>query len=147
MAESRRAIAEKLVDLHFKHADLFRDIDNLKEKLRQFAEASDEDVVDLRAEVRRLIKDDGLGVDDLKAELRKLGKPGHEGFTEEFDGKGFVQVSGGSEAKFKGIMPTLDQAKFLDMPQSRQAALIEAGVVVMVKEFTKGSKPSVTVKL
>src|SRR5258707_7823016 len=110
----RRAIAEKLVDLHVKHADVFGEIDDLKEQLRKFAESDDSLTVDdLEATVRQLIRH-GLGVDDLKAELRKLGEAGHNGFTEKFGGKGEIQVSGGSKIKFKGIVPTLDPAKFLE---------------------------------
>jgi hypothetical protein len=99
MADSRRAIAEKLVDLHFKHAGVFGEIDDLKEQLRTFAMASDDDAVDLKSHLRKLLKDDALTVDDLKAELRKLGETGHNGFTEKFDGKGEVQVSGGGKEK------------------------------------------------
>jgi hypothetical protein len=109
-AESRRAIAERLVGLHVRYAPVFRDIDDLKDKLRKFA------------------ADEG-------------------GFTEEIAGKGLVQVSGGSEPKFKGIVPVLDEAKFLDLSQVRQDALTDAGIITMEKQFTKGSKPSVTVKL
>lgn len=111
MAESRRAIAEKLVGLHVKYAPVFRDIDDLKDKLRQSA------------------IDDGAG------------------FTEEFAGEGLVTVSGGSEAKFKGIMPVLDPAAFLALPKRRQDVLIDDKVIAMEQQFTKASKPSVTVKL
>jgi hypothetical protein len=143
----RREIAEQLVDLHIEHGEIFGKIDDLKEQLRQFAEASVDETADtIAAEVRKLLKE-GLAVDDLKAELRKLTEPGHHGFTEKFAGKGDVTVSGGSKEKFKGIMPVLDEAAFLALPQGRQDALIEAKVIKMDKQFTKGSKPSVTVKL
>jgi hypothetical protein len=111
MAESRRAIAEKLVGLHVKYAPVFRDIDDLKDKLRAFA------------------------------------IEGGAGFSEEFAGEGQVNVSGGSEAKFKGIMPVFDPAAFLTLAPGRQKSLIEAKVVSMEKQWTKASKPSVTVKL
>jgi hypothetical protein len=49
--------------------------------------------------------------------------------------------------KFKGIVPRLDPAKFLELPPARQEWLMNAEVIAMVKEFTKSSRPSVTVKL
>jgi hypothetical protein len=49
--------------------------------------------------------------------------------------------------QFKGIVPTLNPAKFLDLVPARQEWLINAEVIAMKKEFTKASRPSVTVKL
>ena len=69
------------------------------------------------------------------------------GFTEEVAGKGVVEVSAGSEAKFKGLMPVLDEAAFLDLPDARRQRLIADQVVSMEKQWTKASKPSVTVRL
>jgi hypothetical protein len=149
MAEAldRRSLAERCVDLHLEHADLFRDIDDVKEQLRKFAEASVEGIDDLRATLRKLLRDDGLGVDDLKAELRKLGAPGHDGFVEEFAGKGLVKVSGGSVEKFKGIMPVLDPAAFLELPDKQRDKLTGDKIVTMQRQFTEARRPSVTVKL
>lgn len=148
MAEDsdRRAIAEQLVDLHIEHAGLFGRIDDLKDKLRKFAEASEETIGELRTRLRKLVKDDDLGVDELKAELRKLSAPGHDGYTEEF-GKGVVKVTGGSVEKFKGILPMLDAAAFLDLPDKLRDRLLEDRVVTMQRQFSEARRPSVTVKL
>ena len=106
----RRAIAEKLVDLHVKHAPVFGEIDDLKDKLRKEAE--------------------GEG----------------RGFKEEFAGKGLVTVSAGSEEEFKGLMPTLDEVAFLNLPNRQQDKLMADKIVIMKRQFTKASRPSVTVK-
>jgi hypothetical protein len=111
MADSRRATAERLVDLHVKHALVFGEIDDLKEKLRKEAEAK------------------GCG------------------FKEEFAGKGLVQVSRGSEEEFKGLMPKLDEVVFLDLPDRQRDKLMADKIVIMERQFTKASRPSVSVKL
>jgi len=146
MPDDRRAIAERCIDLHVKHAELFRDLDDLKAQLRKFAEASDDTVDGLKAAVRKVLKDD-LDVDALKAELRKLGQPGHDGFTEDFPGKGSILVTGGSVPRFKGIVPVLDAAAFLDLADKLRDKLIEDKVVAMQRQFTEARRPSVTVKL
>ncbi len=110
MSDDRREIAKRLVMLHVKHAAVFAEIDDLKERLRVIAEK------------------------------------GGEGFKEEFP-KGFVQVSGGSEAKFKGVLPVLDPDAFLDLPETRREELIAGKVIAMERQYTKASRPSVTVKL
>jgi hypothetical protein len=148
----RREIAEELVDLHIEHAEVFGKIDDLKEQLRKFAEASVDGptIDDLKGTLRKLARtiDEGeLGIDDLKETLRELGAVGHSGFTEKFAGKGDVAVSGGSESKFKGIMPILDAAAFLAMPIKQRDKLIADKIVTMDHQFTKASRPSVTVKL
>ena len=107
----RRAIAEKLVDLHVKHASVFGDIDDLKEKLRLEAEK------------------DGRG------------------FKEEFAGKGLVTVSAGSAEEFKGLMPTLDEVAFLNLPNRQQDKLMADKIVIMERQFSRASRPSVSVKL
>jgi hypothetical protein len=109
--ETPRDIADRLLALHIKHADLFAQIDALKEKLRDEAE--------------------------------KLGK----GFVEKFGEKGSVTVSGGSKGgKFSGIVPELDEVRFLALPEKERQKLIDANVIEMVQKLTKASRSSVTVK-
>jgi hypothetical protein len=79
--------------------------------------------------------------------LRKIVEDTGEALNIEVPGKGSVQVSAGSEAKFKGLMPVLDEAAFLEMPDARREKLIADQVVSMEKQWTKASKPSVTVRL
>jgi hypothetical protein len=143
----RRDAAERLVSLHIKHAPLFAEIDDLKEQLRQYAEvAAQETVADIKERLRDLRKLE-LTIDALKEKLCELGAPSYEGFTERFEGKGFVQVSAGSKRRFKGIVPVLNVPPFLDLPDKRRDLLIADSIVMMEKQFTQASRPSVTVKL
>lgn len=55
MAKSRRAIAEELLDLHIEHADVFAQIDGLKEQLRKLSLADNagfKEKVDGKGEVQ-----------------------------------------------------------------------------------------------
>lgn len=86
-------------------------------------------------------------IDRLKEELRHIAERASEGFVERFD-DGLVQVSAGSEGgKLKGIMPELDAKACLALPAGRLKKLIDDGIIAMVQQFTKASRPSVTVKL
>jgi hypothetical protein len=58
-----------------------------------------------------------------------------------------VQVSAPSEKKFKGLVPELNPEAFLDLAESRRKKLEADGIVAMVREYTKGAKPSVTVRM
>jgi hypothetical protein len=109
-AEHRRAIAAQLIKLHVKYEGVFAQVEQLKDQLRDIAEA------------------DGAG------------------FKEPFP-DGVVEVSKGSEGgKFKGLMPVLDAAAFLALPEGRRDKLIDDKIVAMEKQFTKASRPSVSVK-
>jgi hypothetical protein len=79
--------------------------------------------------------------------LRSLAEEAGEGFTEQVNGKGQVEVSAGSAEKFKGLMPTLDAAAYLDLPEKKRAELIDAGIVTMERLVTAERRPSVTVRL
>lgn len=99
--------------------------------------------------IRLHIKNAGLfaDIDRLKDELRHCAEVTGEGFVERFD-DGLVQVSAGSEGgKFKGLMPELDAAKVMTLPAGKLKKLVDDGIIAMVKQFTKASRPSVTVKL
>lgn len=110
MADSRRAVAEKLFDICVKYDGVFRDVESLKDQLREFAIAD-----------------------------------GH-GFTEDFGDARFIKVSSPSDSKFKGIVPVLDPAAFLALAKRRQEALIAEKVITMEQQFTKASRPSVSVQ-
>jgi hypothetical protein len=111
MAETRRTIAEKVIELTHKIADDVPRIEEGKEKLRAIATEA------------------------------------NEGFVETFGQMGEIQVSAPSERKFKGIVPELNAEAYLDLAESRRKKLEEDGVVTMTREYTKGAKPSVTVRM
>lgn len=146
MGDDRRAIAQECVDLHVKHADVFRKIDELKEALRAFAEASADDPEEIRTALRKLVRDE-LAIDDLKTRLRELGQAGRDGFKEDFPGRGLVVVTNGSAAKFKGIFPVLDAAAFLKLPDKQRERLLADKIVAMEHQFSEARRPSVSVKL
>lgn len=86
-------------------------------------------------------------IDALKEQLRDEAERLDKGFVEKFGERGSVTVSKGSEGgKFKGIVPELDEVRFLALPEKERERLIEANVVEMVTQTTKASRPSVTVK-
>jgi hypothetical protein len=121
---------------------------------RNSPEAIAERLLDLSIEIAPAA---GL-ISDLKEQLRKVVEDSGDSLLIEVAGKGSVQVSAGSEEKFKGIVPTLDPVAFLELPQARQDKLVGDGIVTMVKEYSParlaadgfdhgGHQPSISVKL
>lgn len=95
----------------------------------------------------RKIAPDVDTIESRKEELRGISAETGEGFTEEIEKLGVVEVKAGREKSFKGIVPTLEPEAFVALPEARQKALIADGLVKMVTEFTRASSPSVTVRL
>ena len=93
------------------------------------------------------IADDVADIDGLKDELRAIATEAGAGFTEEFAEEGKVKVSAGSEKEFKGTMPALVPEVFLDLPAQERQRLIKKGIVLEERQYTRGSKPSVSVEL
>lgn len=93
------------------------------------------------------ISDDVQKIEDCKEALRADSKESEESFTVEVEGLGVVEVKAGSEAKLKGVLPVLDAAAFLALPESRRAKLIDSKLVSMTEQWTSARKPSVTVRL
>lgn len=85
-------------------------------------------------------------IDALKEDLRKIAEERGQGFTEEIDG-GSVQVTTARKREFKGIMPVLNAEAWLALPEKRQDALVEQGLVVLEQQWASASRPSVTVRL
>lgn len=102
-----------------------------------------ERLVDLQIEAEPIL----LKIDALKEQLREICTASGEAFKEEVAGKGSVEVKAGSEAKLKGILPELEPAAFLALPEKRRQALIDGDVVKMAEQWSKATKPSVTVRL
>lgn len=98
-------------------------------------------------ELERKVAPDLLKIDGYKDQLRALCEEDGESFTEEVEGLGTVEVKAGTEKKFKGRVPELQAEKFLELTEGRQNKLIEDGLVAWENEYTRGSKPSVTVRL
>lgn len=98
-------------------------------------------------ETQRRISADLLRIDGLKEQLRDLCEKDGAGFTEEVEGLGSVEVKAGAPAKLRGILPELDPEAFLALPESRRAKMIGDGLVEMAEQWSKASKPSVTVRL
>lgn len=90
---------------------------------------------------------DLLKIDECKETLRGICEESGEGFTEEVAGRGTVEVKAASEPKFRGILPVLDPAAFLALPEKRRQALIENNIIAMTEQWSKATKPSVTVRL
>lgn len=93
------------------------------------------------------IAPDLLKIDDCKEALRAEAHEAGAGFTEEIPNLGAVEVKAGSKSKFKGIVPTLDPATFLALPEGRREKMIEDGLVTMEQQWTDARNPSVTVRL
>lgn len=86
-------------------------------------------------------------IDALKDKLRDTAETAGSGFTERFGDRGTVVVSAGSKGgEFRGIVPELDEVRFLALPEKDRQKLIDGNVVEMVMKVTKASRPSVTVK-
>ena len=110
---------------------------------RNSPEAICERILDLSREIEPAV---GL-ISDLKESLRKIVEDTGEALNIEIKGKGQVTVSAGAEEKFRGIVLVLDEAAFLDLPDARRERLIADQVVTMEKQFTKATRPAVTVRL
>ncbi|RAI43956.1 hypothetical protein [Rhodoplanes roseus] len=102
-----------------------------------------EKLVDLQIEIApQLAK-----MDELKDQLRAAAIEGKAGFTDEVAGKGTVEVSAERKAQFKGLMPMLVAEVYLALKDAARKKLHDDGLVEDKKIFTKGAKPSVTVRL
>jgi hypothetical protein len=86
-------------------------------------------------------------IDGYKEQLRGLCEASGEGFTEEVEGVGSVEVKAGTDKRFKGIVPELAAQAFLEISKARQQKLIDDKLVVMTTEYSPARKPSVTVRL
>lgn len=102
-----------------------------------------EKLVDLQAEVAPTLQK----IDDLKDQLREAAIEKGAGFTEEVTGKGTVEVTAEHKAAFKGLMPMLVAEVFLALKDAAKKKLRDDGLVIDKKMFSRGSKPSVTVRL
>lgn len=111
----------------------------------QLLSASRNDLVHQLLDLERTIAGELAEIAALKAELRNRAADG--GFRINVPEKGVVTVSGGSAAAFKGLMPTIDGALFLALDQAERARLLDAGVVSMAEQWSRGSSSSVTVRL
>lgn len=97
-------------------------------------------------ELQKKIAPDLLKIDGLKDQLR--GICGEDGaFTEEVEGLGSVEVKAGQEKKFKGLVPTLHADAYMALSDARRGTLEKDGIVTMEQEWSKPTKPSVTVRL
>lgn len=99
--------------------------------------------------LEKKIAGDLLKIDGYKDALREIAKETGEAFIEDLteQGLGTVEVKAGREEKFKGRVPQLQAETFLDLTEGKQKKLVEDGLVAWVNEYTKGAKPSVTVRL
>jgi hypothetical protein len=88
-----------------------------------------------------------LAIDGLKDQLRAISKDAGEGFTEEIEGLGSVEVKAGREAKLTGTCPELVVEAALALPAGRLNRLIESGLIRMAEVWSKKASPSVTVRL
>jgi len=88
-----------------------------------------------------------LAIDAYKEQLRAISKDTGEGFTEEIEGLGSVEVKAGREAKLTGTCPELVVEAALAMPAGRLKKLIDSGLIKMAEVWSKKASPSVTVRL
>lgn len=102
-----------------------------------------EELLELQGQVEPTL----LRIDALKEALREICTSSGEAFTEEVAGKGSVEVKAGNDKKFKGLLPELKAEVFLELPESRRDKLIADGLVAMEQQWSKATKPSVTVRL
>jgi hypothetical protein len=105
---------------------------------------------ELCEEVLKLTRKIAPDVDTIEArkeQLRGISEETGEGFSEELEKLGTVEVTAAKAKRFKGIVPTLIPEAFVALPEARQKTLIADGLVEMVNEYTREAKPSVTVRL
>jgi hypothetical protein len=88
-----------------------------------------------------------LAIDGYKEQLRAWAKDTGEGFTEEVEGLGTVEVKAGREAELKGTCPELVVEEALKLPAGRLKKLIDSGLIKMAEVWSKKASPSVTVRL
>src|SRR5258708_34803684 len=72
-----------------------------------------------------------LAIDGYKEQLRAISKDAGEGFTEEVEGLGTVEVKAGREAKLTGTCPELVVQAALTLPAGRVNKPIDSGLVTM----------------
>jgi hypothetical protein len=98
-------------------------------------------------EIQKRIEPDLLAIDGFKEKLRELCTKAGEGFTEEVEGLGSVEVKAGTNAALKGVLPKLDPEAFLKLPSATRKGLIKSKLVIEEEQWSKATKPSVTVRL
>src|SRR6266446_1352977 len=84
-----------------------------------------------------------LAIDGYKEQLRAISKDTGEGFTEEIEGLGSVEVKAGREAKLTGTCPELVVEAAYALPAGKLNKLIESGLIKMVEIWSKAARPSV----
>lgn len=97
-------------------------------------------------ELQAKIAPDLLKIDGLKDRLRDF-CASNGAFTEEIDGLGSVEVKAGQDKKLKGLIPTLHNDVYMALSEARRKTLEKDGIVTMEQEWSKATKPSVTVRL
>lgn len=98
-------------------------------------------------QLEKKIAPDLLRIDGLKEKLRELCTKTGAGFTEEIEGLGSVEVKAGKAAELKGLAPQLQVPVYLKLPEKRRKEFERQGLVIMAEQWSKASKPSVTVRL
>jgi hypothetical protein len=86
-------------------------------------------------------------IEDCKEALRGISEQRKEGFTEEVEGLGSVEVKAGREAECKGESPRLNIQKFLELDMPEKRRLLQRELVLMEQTWSKAARPSVTVRL
>jgi hypothetical protein len=110
---------------------------------RNSPEGIAERLIDLSIEVAPAL---GL-IADLKESLRKIVEDTGDAFIIEVPGKGSVEVKAGHKAELRGILPTLNAEVFVGLPKQQQNKLTESGLVELAENWSKDTRPSVTVRL
>jgi len=87
----------------------------------------------LLLKLEKKIAADLLKIDDCKERLRAISKETGEGFTEEVEGLGSVEVRAGRKAKLTGTCPELVVEAALAMPAGKLTKLIDSGLIKMVE--------------
>src|SRR5258708_4549120 len=78
-----------------------------------------------------------LAIDGYEEQLRAISKDTGEGFTEEIEGLGSVEVKAGREEKCIGSRPELVVEEARALPPSRLQKLIESGLIKMAEVWSK----------
>jgi len=97
--------------------------------------------------IQQKIAPDLLLIDECKDALRKIAEETGEGFTEEVQGLGTVEVKAGREAQLKGTCPEIVTEAYYALTRNRQDKLVEQGLIKIAEQWSKAAKPSVTVRL
>lgn len=97
-------------------------------------------------ELQSKVAPDLLKIDGLKDQMRSFCEE-DGAFTEEIDGLGTVEVKAGQEKRLKGLVPVLHNDVYIALSETRRATLAKDGIVTMEQDWSKATKPSVTVRL